>query len=257
MIVYGCKSDTVSPARDDDIAMSITCFPETHTTIAVMYGCTDGVVDYTRIFLNRLKSANGMAAFHPLMLPMIFAELERKRLLNSLEEMNTGPEQRILAVEKSLREDEMSKRTTETPDSAVTARDCETTRMWAQTSSLKNGLESFKAQLLSMSDHCHKLSQANLWHGDENTGHQCMDQDVDDRIKGRLKEMVEELNTKVRHCEGILGATVLARQLVNLPNKSTLLCWKWPKLTKPIGMELPFAAASESSQHHGECLKKR
>ena len=196
--------------------MSVTCFPEKQINIGVMYGCTPSVMSYARIFLRSLEGVAGQTAFHPMILPMVYAELERKRLLNVLEDNTTQLEQRILDIEKKLRRRGKDRYEKGAPHSNPTARDCETTRLWVGASSLKNGLESLKAQFVSMSEHCHKLY---YWQSSGERDFPRIDQEASDRIKNRLLEMSEELNTKVRHCEGVLGGTLLAGQLGCLADK--------------------------------------
>ena len=212
--MYSCKSDTISPADDDDIAMSVTCFPEKQVNIAVMYGGTDDVIDYAEIFLGRFKSAKSQTAFHPMILPMVYVELERKRLLSLLEEKTFELEQNILDAEKRLWDQESVKRKPEVSDSSQMAKDCETTKVWMGVSSLKNGLESLREQILSMSEHCRVLSKDDSWNIiGKNLSHS-IDQEANDKIIARLQEMSEELNTKVRQCETVLGGTLIAGQLV-------------------------------------------
>lgn len=87
--VYHCKSDAESLKTDDDIVLSTTCFTDVPITFAVIYGCTDRVMQDTTTWLERCEGS----ALHPLVLPMIFAEHERKRLFNAVDDksMTTNP----------------------------------------------------------------------------------------------------------------------------------------------------------------------
>lgn len=59
-----------------------------------MYGCTDNVIKDTATWLRRC----GKAAFHPLILPMIFAELERTRFVNATDMRANQLNPRIIAL---------------------------------------------------------------------------------------------------------------------------------------------------------------
>lgn len=98
-LVYNCMSDTICEfKKNDGIAMSVTSFPDVPVTFAVMYGCTDATIKYVS---QRLKSYK-RTALHPLMLPMMFVELERTRLLNALQSETSILDQRILEMQTRL-----------------------------------------------------------------------------------------------------------------------------------------------------------
>ncbi|KAF6809281.1 hypothetical protein CMUS01_13720, partial [Colletotrichum musicola] len=212
-IVYNCKSDTASPSspgRPSDIAMSVTSFVEQSTTYAVMYGCTGDVMDQTSSWLKRFSGQ----ALHPLVMPMIFAELERKRLLNMLDTEQTVLSQRILNLENkfqgeasaagSLAKAKSLEKAQEDDESQ--AQDCESTKLWIDVSSLKNGLESLKAELEKMAIHSEELATTVL------VGH-VDKRKTGERIEARLREMVAEINSKVRSCDSLLGGMALAAQM--------------------------------------------
>lgn len=56
-----------------------------------MYGCTDAIMKDTETWLIRCHAS----VFHPLVLPMIFAEHERKRFLNEIDRISTELEYRM------------------------------------------------------------------------------------------------------------------------------------------------------------------
>ncbi|KAI3528435.1 hypothetical protein CSPX01_16231 [Colletotrichum filicis] len=76
-------SARMSSSLPDDLAMSATYIPSTGTTFAVVYGCND---DQMRIIESKVRRA-GKQAFHPLMMPGIFEELERARLVERVEDL--------------------------------------------------------------------------------------------------------------------------------------------------------------------------
>lgn len=207
----------MSPAGDDDVAVSITCFIEKHITFAVMYGCVPDVMEDTTFFVEKLSKTNNLSGFHPMFLPMVYVELERQRLLNVLEQQRTDLNQRILDMEKKLQDEgcEVSK-TREVIDPASIERDCKITRLWGDVSSLKNGLMSLRAELLFMSEHLATL-QRDMF--DKQTigenDNRYIREEPGDKIKTRLHEMMREFDTKIRQCDGVLEKTALAAQMVS------------------------------------------
>ncbi|RYO83268.1 hypothetical protein DL766_002145 [Monosporascus sp. MC13-8B] len=206
-IVYNCKSDTESPAGENDIAMSTTCFTGKHITFAVMYGCTESVMQDTMMWLKRLKGSGKISAFHPLILPMVFAEFERKRLLNMLDRQGSHLNQRIIDMENKLTGRLYG------DDRNITERDCETTKLWVDVSRLQNGLQSLKAELMSMIDHLDTLSKNELGPGENGSDNHSREREAGSAIRSRLLEMVTEFDSKIRHCEGLLGGIALATQM--------------------------------------------
>lgn len=191
--------------------MSVTSFVDQSTTYAVMYGCTEVVMDHAS---NWLGLFNGQA-LHPLIMPMVFAELERKRLVGMLDTEKTVLKQRILNLENKLRGEASAagtlakakslEKTQEDVDSQV--QDCESTKLWIDVSSLKNGLESLNAELGKMVIHSRELATTVL------AGH-AEKRKTGERIEARLREMVAEINSKVRSCDSLLGGMALAAQMV-------------------------------------------
>lgn len=97
--VYNCRSDTTCEIQGNNgIMMSVTSFPDVPVTFAVMYGCTSETMEFVS---GRLESYK-RTALHPLMLPMMFVELERKRLLNALQSETSILDQRILDMQTRL-----------------------------------------------------------------------------------------------------------------------------------------------------------
>lgn len=215
LIVYNCKSDTTSLIEKDDIVISVTSFPKRHVTVAVMYGCTKDVMDDTVSSLKRLIRTSNLSAFHPLLLPVVYSELERTRLLNVLERKTSALDQRILEVENDLKQDEQRIPSSEESGITLAVRDCETTRLWRSVSKLKNSLQSLKAQLMSMHTHCMSLSQTTLQEQVGETDDYQAERESGDRIQTRLQEMIHEFDTKIRHCDSLLGGTALAAQMVS------------------------------------------
>ncbi|KAL7935688.1 hypothetical protein V8C35DRAFT_259805 [Trichoderma chlorosporum] len=101
-IVYTCR--TVE-SWDNDMALSVTFFPDTLTTNAIWFGCNlknrliDGhALTDSAIIKSRLREFDG-EVFHPMMLPTIFAEFERNRHVNLVRKSNTQFVQRMIDLE--------------------------------------------------------------------------------------------------------------------------------------------------------------
>ncbi|KAK1979182.1 hypothetical protein LZ30DRAFT_187073 [Colletotrichum cereale] len=215
-IVYNCKSDIDSPPNvnnPNDVALSVTSFPALGTAYAVMYGCTQPIIHSTTKYLKEF----GDQAFHPLIMPMIFAEIERRRLFDLLDDETTTLAQRILDLENKLR-GEAQTPVCEKPDSEplLRTRDCESTKLWINVSSLKNGLESLRIQLQNMIKHSGDLA-TNLFkppvEGSDEVDTYVEERKIGNRIEIRLREMVDEFGSKIRSCEGLLGGMSLAAQM--------------------------------------------
>jgi hypothetical protein len=123
--VYNCKSDTESPAEKDDIVMSVTCFTNVPVTFAVIYGCTTDTMDDIKDYLKDLTTWTS----HHMLLPMVFIELERRRLLNSLENEGWELRQRILRMEQKLQEEAEGKSPEKEGNQELTLRDCKATKL--------------------------------------------------------------------------------------------------------------------------------
>lgn len=215
--VYHCKSDTESLRGDDDIILSTTSFTNKPITFAVMYGCTEAIMKDTETWLKRCKAS----VFHPLVLPMIFAEHERKRFFNAIDQKSTELGKRILELKTRVKKKETKKDVEkEATDGdgrqTMTQRDCEAIDLWRSMSALKNGLETLHGELGSMRDHLHALQESQQHNVPSSSGHQESAPHVgpEVHIDAKLKEMMAEFRSKIRSCEGLLGSMTLATQMV-------------------------------------------
>lgn len=193
--------------------MSTTCFTEVPLTYGVLYGCATEVdLEIISSWLER----SGKSFSHPLMLPMIFMELERKRLLDAAAGQATELNQRVLDMEVRSKKQgkEVHGKTEE--NEAVQTGDSETIKMLLSMHELKNALDGLSEQLSTMRMHLGKPSELTLARYQE-AG------DITDtcgiNIDLRLKEMVSELQSKSRHYEGLLEAITLATQMVCTTSK--------------------------------------
>jgi len=145
--VYSCRSTNV---WDLDLALSVTYFPHCRLTFGVLYGCPRAI---EREVIDRLKLTDESAWCHPLLLPGIFAELERCRHLKVVEQNIDDLEGEIfqLDFQPSIKEKIHNK------DSST--RNAEKKKAWLDTTYLRNGLVSWKTQLTKMAEHCDDLPQ--------------------------------------------------------------------------------------------------
>ncbi|KAJ4388150.1 hypothetical protein N0V93_008756 [Gnomoniopsis smithogilvyi] len=203
--VYHCRSDTESVRTPDDITISSTFMLDSSTTLAVMYGCTPRVMKRPEGWLKQLKGHD----FHPMTFPIIFAELERDRLLDVFSLQNTQVHQRILHMETMIKQDSMQEHYS-LGIQEMTRKDCDSTKLWIEISTLKGGLGSFKTQLESMSRHSRMLSDT-VFKGPDST---CISQRVaGDKIAARLEEMIAEIEGKIVACDGLLGGMTLSMKI--------------------------------------------
>ncbi|KAI0966448.1 hypothetical protein F4678DRAFT_475944 [Xylaria arbuscula] len=243
-VVYNCKSDTISPAEEDDMILSATHFPQKSAIFAVAYGCTDhcrGEIDY---WLGYAKTF----AFDPLLLCMIWAELERRRLIDGVDlkatplwdgishmnetlnidhknmnsplanQSNGGKRSRI--GDSSTGSDGMIKVTrVGIKQNEIMKRECEAVNLWVNMSTLKNGLESFKTELKSMlecsrhsSDSEEDPPQQQQQQQPEQVGLDSIRRHAAHRIQHRLRSMIVEIEGKVRYTDSLLQGMVLATQ---------------------------------------------
>ncbi len=73
----------MSHSWTDDLALSATHFYDIGLTVAIIYGCND---KQTKNIIHRLQNS-GEAERYPLLIAGIFAELERERLFDRVEEL--------------------------------------------------------------------------------------------------------------------------------------------------------------------------
>ncbi|KAK7431373.1 hypothetical protein QQZ08_002144 [Neonectria magnoliae] len=132
--VYNCRS---SNAWDMDLALSETYFPERSLTFAILYGCTAPI---EKEIIKRLALVQEEAT-HPVLMPGIFAELERSRHMKLVQSKIAMLETRILELDIHSGDIDMPKRV----DSDE--RNMAKRTAWLDTTYLRNGLLSWNTQL--------------------------------------------------------------------------------------------------------------
>ena len=117
-------------------------------TYGILYGCTPLT---EREFLSRLEMTDKSAWYHPLLLPGIFAELERGRHLEYVEKNIYYLEGEIFQMDfpPSLKDKIRSKE--------ANIRNSAQKKAWRDTTYLRNGLVSWRTQLTKIAEHCDDL----------------------------------------------------------------------------------------------------
>lgn len=210
--VYNCRS---SDNWENDLALSVTYSLEHRTTQAVLYGCNDDTRDKIHQRLARCQSA----VYHPLTLPLIFADIERDRLFGKVNPLVTKLVERALSISRpSTLSDPLQNtfqgNTTgylrgkeESPEELM--------QMWLSVSRLRRGLEAWKAQLLKMQSHCRtmKFGEPSLGTHTQSKINQDLEE-TSERIEQRLVELIGEFDEKIGDCVTVIDGMVLATQLV-------------------------------------------
>lgn len=78
-----------------DLALAATHFPKNNLTFSILFGCP---FDIEKEIITRLSSVRSEAA-HPLLMPGVFAELERLRHAKLVEEMGNKVESKIFELD--------------------------------------------------------------------------------------------------------------------------------------------------------------
>ncbi len=144
------------------MAFSATHFLETGFTFAVVYGCTERVEQYIVDRLTMVAQEDAAQAAHPILLPEIFAELERCRLSSLVQESNQTLETELMALNDY--------------EKPYWKHGEEITNLGLNTTHLQNGLESWKVQLGEMVLHLDELTSHHFSHSDSDANQIIRDQ---------------------------------------------------------------------------------
>ncbi|KAF5013626.1 hypothetical protein FDECE_387 [Fusarium decemcellulare] len=201
--VYNCRT---AATWAGDMALSVSFCPKTLTTYAVLYGCDDKTAE---LITKRLTQTDH-PIFHPMILPMVLADLERERQVALLRADGEKIEQ--LTWDLTL-----NKETFE--PSSVSKFDIGNNpiRLWQNMSYLRNGLKNWQRQLQKMGSHLEDLSNNTLpW---AHTGGYCSvvgQQGLEElkapgfRIMQRLQELIDEYDEHIRECSTLIQGLDLA-----------------------------------------------
>lgn len=203
--VYNCRSDTHILGFEDDILLSTTYFTSKPWTFSVVYGYDPHSSDELVNTMKRFKKS----AFHPLMMPMVFAEHERSRFMSAMELKGPKAKERIYELkDRSYNNDDPR-------EVRLAQNDWRSTESWVDVSDLKIGMVSFKRTMLVLREQFEKVGHLKPRLHVENTSENISESMSSNIIKGRLEKMDAELDTKIKECEGILNGMALAIQVVS------------------------------------------
>lgn len=206
----------------NDLALSLTYFPDRKYAECVLYGCTENLHDN---ITRRLKKCD-LGIDHPLILPTIFAEIERERHFGLYDKLRRQMLTRALNLPNNPK---------------MVVDDSDSLTLWIQMSELRNGLLSWQQQLDEIINHVDELDDANFYTSlndctDSRESTPVNDQVspgdkldyalivsdeltelkiVGGRIKRRLRELKGEYDEKIRGSAVIIDGMTLANQMVS------------------------------------------
>lgn len=218
--VYNCRT-TNSWAMD--LAFTATFFPHCRLTFGILFGCPFSI---EKQIVNRLSYATQEAG-HPLLIPGIFAELERNRQVHVIESAIDDVETRILTVDSSPEEmDAMPASVKEADNRAKRAQ-------WLDTTYLRNQLVNWNTQLKKLAVHTDELSgiifrqqgpddtqSSSPTKDDGLKKEECVDASgehlrrVGVKIRDRVQEIIDEYDAKIRDCTMRVDGMAMATQWV-------------------------------------------
>ncbi|KAI0975168.1 hypothetical protein F4678DRAFT_319209 [Xylaria arbuscula] len=208
-IVYNCRS---SASWERDLGLSVTFSPRTLTTDAVMYGCDN---ETTEDITRRLSSSD-IPELHPMVLVVLFAEIERDRLDWLVRNKISRLIQQIIAITDNNNYTLDTKSMPSlSPSLATSIKD------WLEMGDLRNGLQAFKRKLQDMMEHVDELQEMLLNPQHDKYGFAAdLPQetirglvDTGAKIKERLKHLVDEFDEHIQKCATIINGVSLASQL--------------------------------------------
>ncbi|KAI1086954.1 hypothetical protein F5B19DRAFT_477315 [Rostrohypoxylon terebratum] len=143
--IYNCRSTN---AWNNDLALTVTHFPNTGLSYAVLFGCPVAIEEE---IIRRLSSA-GEAASYPLLVPGIFAELERIRHIEILETYVDDIEQKILELDYPHSIEQID-------STEIEKRNRDKRSQWLDMTYLRNSLLTWREQLVKMTRHTEELKE--------------------------------------------------------------------------------------------------
>ncbi|KAI1363888.1 hypothetical protein F5Y08DRAFT_308363 [Xylaria arbuscula] len=209
-IVYNCRS---SASWDGDLALSVTFTPHNLTTNAVLYGCDSKATED----ISRRLLGSDLSSLHPMVLVVLFAELERDRLdklvrkrINRLVQQIVGISENndcvLNADHKSLPPLNLSLTTS--------------IRDWLEMRELCNGIQAFKRKMCDMTEHINEfqklLNPKRDKHGFARSLHPDTLNSLEvtgRKMKERLKHLIDEFDEHIRKCADIVDIVKIASQL--------------------------------------------
>ncbi|KAJ3580538.1 hypothetical protein NPX13_g24 [Xylaria arbuscula] len=209
-IVYNCRS---SASWDEDLSLSVTFSLRTLTTHAVIYGCNSRI---TEEITNRLSTSD-VSSLHPMLLVVLFAEIERNRLDRLVRDKISKLFQQIvnISTKRDVSTLENQDFSSQSLSLAMSIRD------WLQMGERRNELQTFKRKMCDMMEHLDEFQEKylNLEKNEENFA-ASLDADTLSglretgmRMKERLKHLVDEFDELIGKCTTMIDGVGPASQL--------------------------------------------
>lgn len=200
------------------MALSVTYSHDERSTKAVFYGCTESTQND---IIQRLNKCNHVI-HHPLAIPALFCDIERKRQFKLVDPITTKLSDRALKIAKPQLPGNPSLKLTRS-NSTSWAQETgskeeseDIMSLWLEASDLRRGLQTWKQELEKLIVHCDELGQERPRKGPD--GSEGLEQrqfiDSGKGIRRRLVELNGEYDEKIRQCTDIIDGMVLATQLV-------------------------------------------
>ena len=177
-----------------------------------MYGSTPLIRTHFKDFLQRFAESG--RAIHPLLLPMMFAEMERKRFFTKHDAMRNTVKGWDLDIRAKLNFELANYENTESQIMAVE----QSTALWISLGRLRNGMISMKDPLRIMLQHSQLLNKTFFRPVRDNS--YCKERSMTQSMEKRLEEMLVEFDGKIRDSDATLGGLGFTAQTV-----STNLDW--------------------------------
>ncbi|KAI0505640.1 hypothetical protein F5B22DRAFT_516044 [Xylaria bambusicola] len=210
-LVYNCRSNA---SWEGDLGLSVTFTPRTMTTHAVMYGCD---AETTEEIVRRL-SGSDLPSLHPMVLVVLFAELERDRLDRLVRNKISRLIQQIIRISDNNNFTQTTDDKTMPPLSPSLATSI---KDWLEMGDLRNGLQAFKRKMCDMTEHIDEFQDRLLNPKRDKSGFAAsLDPDTLEglretgtKMKERLKHLIDEFDEHIRKCANIIEGVGLASQL--------------------------------------------
>ncbi|TEA14671.1 hypothetical protein C8034_v003138 [Colletotrichum sidae] len=184
------------------LAMSTTYIPESQVTLAVVFGCTD---HHMQDIQRRIENADDQT-HHPLLMPGIFAELERKRLTSIVDDHLDNFVSRsdlFQTTPLSLQSPAMNDKETR----KYLALCLQNQELVGHIRAVKRQLSKFLAEIDDVS-----LELAAIFPGDSEKGQSLAK--VGLKMKRRVQDIMREYDDRIDDCNMIISNTSLAMQTV-------------------------------------------
>jgi hypothetical protein len=160
-----------------DLALTVTHFPKKNLTFAILFGCSFLI---EKEIVKRLEYMQAEVA-HPLLMPGIFAEIEKRRHNSLVEEMGNTLETLVFQLDHQSND-------FEGPQGALAeTRSKDKRTAYLDLSYLRNSLVTSKTQLAKMIQHCRQLKKEQ--YSSKSVGNSVLHQDNDIRV-GRTIDRV-------------------------------------------------------------------